>query len=78
MIIAVKVVPRSSQKKVVHNKREFKVYVHEAAIDGKANDAMRVLLADHFHVPKSYITIMKGHTSRNKIIEINPVRKQRP
>ena len=46
------------------------VYIREPAVEGKANDALIKLLADHFNVAKSNITIVRGHTSRHKIIEI--------
>lgn len=47
------------------------VYVREVAIDGKANNALIKILAKHLDVPKSCITIIRGQTSRNKIIEVN-------
>ena len=46
------------------------VYIREIAADGKANEALIKLLVKHFDVPKTHITILRGHTSRNKIIEI--------
>ena len=46
------------------------VYVREVAIDGKANNALIKILAKHLDVPKSCITIIRGQTSRNKIIEV--------
>jgi len=46
------------------------VYVREIAADGKANEALIKLLAKHFNVPKTHITILRGHTSRHKVIEI--------
>jgi uncharacterized protein (TIGR00251 family) len=70
MRITVKVTPRSSQKKVVHDGEEYKVYVHASATDGKANKAVVALIANYFNVSKSDITIIKGHTNRTKIIQI--------
>jgi uncharacterized protein YggU (UPF0235/DUF167 family) len=29
------------------------------------------LLSDHFNVPKSRIDIVRGHTSRNKLVEVD-------
>jgi len=46
------------------------VYIREPAVEGKANTALIELLAKHFGVAKSRIVIVRGHTSRNKIIEI--------
>jgi uncharacterized protein (TIGR00251 family) len=49
---------------------EFRVAIREPARDGKANLALVDLLARHFDVPKSSITIVRGHASRKKIIEL--------
>ncbi len=46
------------------------VYIREIAADGKANEDLIKLLAKHFNVPKTHITILRGHTSKHKIIEI--------
>jgi len=70
MRISVKVTPRSSQKKVVNEGDMYKVYVHESATDGKANTAVISLLAKYFSISKSDVRIVKGLSSRNKIIEI--------
>lgn len=49
---------------------EFRVAVREPARDGKANAALVELLARHFRIPKSAITIVRGHASRKKIVEL--------
>jgi uncharacterized protein (TIGR00251 family) len=49
---------------------EFHAAIREPARDGKANLALVDLLARHFDVPKSSITIVRGHASRRKIIEL--------
>lgn len=46
------------------------VYVRERAVDGAANDGVIKLLAEHFGVPKSRIDIVRGHTSRAKLVEV--------
>lgn len=38
--------------------------------DGKANKAVIEALSDYFSIAKSCISIQKGHTQRNKIVEI--------
>lgn len=47
------------------------VYIREVAVDGKANEALIKLLAKHFRVSKSRVSIVRGHTSRHKIINID-------
>ena len=47
------------------------VFVRERAVDGAANDGVVKLLADHFGVPKSRVEIIRGHTSRSKLVDID-------
>ena len=49
------------------------IRVTAPAVDGRANEAMRRLVADRLGVPKSAITIIRGHRSRDKVIEIDGV-----
>lgn len=42
------------------------------AVEGKANTAAVALIAKHFKMPKSHVKIVRGATSRNKVIEITP------
>jgi uncharacterized protein (TIGR00251 family) len=47
------------------------VFVREPATEGKANSALIALLAVHFKVPKTRIEIVRGHTSRHKVISVD-------
>ncbi len=49
----------------------FIVYVRARAVEGKANEAVIVLLANHLHVAKSAIKIIRGHTSRHKTLLVH-------
>ncbi len=74
--ISVKVTPKARQARVVEDKAEdgtalYRVYVHEVAENGKANAAVIALLAKHFDLRKSSLRILRGETSRTKIIEID-------
>ncbi len=74
MIVNVKVKPGSKKGPTVQPNlvdESLLVYVREPAVDGKANRAIVELLADYFQVPKSRVTIMRGHTSRDKTIQID-------
>jgi len=46
------------------------VYVRERAVDGAANDGVIRVLVEHFGVPKSRVDIVRGHTSRTKLVEV--------
>jgi uncharacterized protein YggU (UPF0235/DUF167 family) len=46
------------------------VYVRERAIEGAANDAVVRVVAAHFRVAPSRVTIRRGHTSKHKTLEV--------
>lgn len=47
------------------------VFVRERAVDGAANEGVVRALADHFDVPPSRVTILRGHASRIKRVEVD-------
>lgn len=49
---------------------EYIAFVRAPAREGKANEATIELLADYFSVPKSSVRIIRGQTSRRKLVEI--------
>lgn len=54
----------------------LKVYVREAPADGKANRKLIELVADHYGVPKSFVKIIHGETSRQKTVEVQDVKSK--
>jgi uncharacterized protein (TIGR00251 family) len=46
------------------------VRVTAPAIEGRANESLRRLIAKRLGVPKSSVTILRGDRSRNKVVEI--------
>lgn len=48
----------------------YTMSVKELPVKGRANAAIVKLLADYFRVEPSCVTIVSGHTSRQKVIEI--------
>lgn len=46
------------------------VRVTAPAIEGRANEAVRRLVAKHLRVPRSAVTIVRGGRSRDKVIEV--------
>lgn len=48
----------------------YKIYVNAVAEDGKANKAVIKLLAEAVGLPQSALTIIRGLTSKDKIIQI--------
>jgi uncharacterized protein (TIGR00251 family) len=49
------------------------IRVAAPAVDGRANESLRRLVAKRLGIPKSAITIVHGHRSRDKVIEIDGV-----
>ena len=69
-IFNVRVTTRAKQNKVVENGDALRVYVTCVPENGRANEAVIDLLADYFKIAKSRIKILKGLTSRDKIISV--------
>jgi hypothetical protein len=69
--INVKVVPGAKVEQIQESIDEsIKVWVKGKPVDGEANSALINLLSKYYKVPKSYVKIISGQKSRNKIIEI--------
>jgi uncharacterized protein len=49
---------------------QITVHVTAPPVDGKANDQLVEVLSDHFGKPKRCITILRGESSKHKIVEI--------
>lgn len=54
-----------------HGDSYLKASVTTAPEKGKANKALIALLAKHYKIPKSSITITRGETERIKTLEIS-------
>ncbi len=73
MLIRVYVTPNAREAGVVKVSEDyFEVRVDERAVGGRANKRLLEILAEHFKVPKSRITILKGRKTRNKMVGIIP------
>jgi uncharacterized protein (TIGR00251 family) len=70
MIIPIKVSPRASRALVQKTDEGYKVYCTKPAADGQANDQVIELIAKFFKVKKYRVRIVRGATSRTKLLEI--------
>jgi uncharacterized protein (TIGR00251 family) len=70
MKIHVKVKPSSKTEEISREGDSLLVKVKEPPREGKANQAVIKLLAEHFSVPKSQVRILSGFRGRNKVIEV--------
>ncbi len=84
MKLALKVVPGAKTNSVQWLDEDagiLKVRVNTAPEKGKANKAVEALLAQSLGLPKSAVSIISGHTSAQKVVEItglseNALRRQ--
>jgi uncharacterized protein (TIGR00251 family) len=70
MKIQVKVKPSSRTEEVSQEGDSFIIKVKEPPREGRANQAVIKLLAEHFGLPRSQVRILSGFGGRNKVIEI--------
>jgi uncharacterized protein (TIGR00251 family) len=69
--LAIKVQPRASRTEIggpVGD--ELKIKVAAPPVDSAANDTLVRFLAEKLDCPRSSIQLVRGHTSRHKVIEI--------
>lgn len=48
----------------------FVVSVKAMPVEGRANDAIMKLLAQHLNIPKSQLILRSGATGKNKVFEV--------
>jgi uncharacterized protein (TIGR00251 family) len=70
MKIQVKVKPNSKTEELSREGDSFIAKVKEPPREGRANQAIIRLLADHYGVPQNQVRILSGFRSRNKVIEV--------
>jgi uncharacterized protein (TIGR00251 family) len=69
--VTVQVMPNAKKSEVVGVIDDaLKIRLHAQPIEGKANDALVRFLADALGIPKSTVSILRGHTSKRKIVAI--------
>ncbi len=68
--LLIRVSPRASRNLVEMREAVVRVYVTTAPTDGRANAAVIELLAKKLGIAKSHLTIVRGETSREKLIDV--------
>ena len=68
--IAVRVTPNAKTDAIVIDEGQVKVRVTAVPEDGKANKAVIALMAKALGVSKSSVVIVRGETSREKLLQI--------
>ena len=70
MLITVCVILRSSKNALEWDQGTLKARITAAPVDGAANAALITLLAERLDLPKRSISVVRGATSRQKVVEI--------
>ncbi|AJC48415.1 YggU family protein [Allofrancisella guangzhouensis] len=70
--VSVYIQPNSSKTEICREyKSSLKIKISSPAVDGKANKAVIDFLSKQFKIKKKNIIIVKGITSRQKVIALN-------
>jgi len=73
VLLNIRVVPRASSNRIKKEDNCFKVYLTKPAQDGLANAQLVEVVARHFGLKKYQVKIIRGHTGRNKVLEVSDV-----
>lgn len=68
--LTVRVTPRSSRNKVEVVDGQVRVWVTASPTDGQANEAVIQVLAKSLGVAPSRVSLVRGHTGRDKTLRI--------
>jgi uncharacterized protein len=62
--------PSRKQSITKISQQEYQIAVQAAPVAGKANKEVIELLARYFSVPQSSVKVLRGQSSRKKLVEI--------
>lgn len=72
MKLQIQVKPNSRQESVQQQPDgSYKVSLNAPPTEGRANERLIEVLAEHFKVSKSRVSILKGAGSRKKVVEVS-------
>ena len=70
--LAIKAIPNAPRSEVIGWLGEaLKVKVHAPPVEGRANEALCAFLADTLALPRRAVTVLRGDTSRQKLVRID-------
>lgn len=69
--LAIKLQPRASKNEIGEaGGSELRIRVTAPPVDAAANEALLRLLADTLDSPRSKVELLRGHTSRQKVVKV--------
>jgi uncharacterized protein (TIGR00251 family) len=70
-LLAIKAIPNAPRNEAVGWLGDaLKVKVHAPPVEGRANEALCEFLADTLGLPRRAVTVLRGDTSRQKLVRI--------
>lgn len=71
VLLSVKLQPRASANEIGEALgSELRIKVTAPPVDAAANEALLKILAQQLHCPRNRVDIVRGHTSRHKVIKL--------
>jgi uncharacterized protein (TIGR00251 family) len=72
VLLSIKLQPRASANEIGEALgNELRVKVTAPPVDAAANEALVRLLAEELDCPRSRVELVRGHTSRHKVIKLH-------
>jgi hypothetical protein len=76
-LLSVRVQPGASRTEVVgEHGEQLRIRLQAPPVDGKANAALERYVADALGLPRASVVVLRGQTSRSKILRVSPVTTQ--
>ena len=69
-VLRVRVSPKARDNDIAFDGNELQVRVQSVPVDGKANRDMLKYLAKRLRIAPSDVTILRGDSSRHKVVQI--------
>lgn len=77
MLVTTTLKPNSKHREevVMGDDGSLMVFTKSPAVEGRANEAATRLLAKYYGVSKSRVRLVRGHTSKHKVFEIDTLQE---
>ena len=73
LIVPVRVTPRSRRNALTLEGETLRAWLTAPPVEGAANAALLALLAERLGLPKRAVTLLRGESSREKLVAIEDI-----
>ncbi|HEU4784886.1 MAG TPA: DUF167 family protein [Ktedonobacterales bacterium] len=73
LTVAVRVTPRARRNALTLEGETLRAWLTAPPVDGAANAALLALLAERLGLPKRAVTLLRGESSREKLVAIEGI-----